>query len=113
MRMKKDWLIRNQAESKSGFTVELFGEMSAAPGWIGETHHHSFWEFIYIFSGQGLLTLPNQVEHFQEGAIYIFPPMLPHRFQHNLSKENAGHLYVGFTILDGSMSFLLENCKLY
>ncbi len=106
-------LLRRQTESRSGFTVELFGRMTAPAGWEGETHRHSFWELIYVRNGEGALCFSDAQTAFGKGAVFIVPPLLKHRFQHNISGGKADHLYVGFMVLDSCLSLLLENSRLH
>ena len=111
--MTAEKISRSQAESRSGFTVELFGRVTASPSWIGELHHHSFWEFVFIKNGEGTIHLADEEKPFKKGSAFIISPMVKHKFYHNCSSCKADHLYIGFMILDGSLSLLLENSKLF
>lgn len=106
-------LLRLQAESRSGFTVELFGRMTAPAGWEGETHKHSFWELVYVRNGEGSLCFSDEQIAFGKGAVFIVPPLLKHRFRHSAFGGKADHLYVGFMALDGCLSLLLENSGIH
>ncbi len=111
--MAIDRILRTQADSRSGFMIELFGRITASPGWRGELHHHSFWEFIFIKEGDGTLFLPEGGKTFNKGAVFLISPNVKHKFCHNYSSGKANHLYIGFMILDASLSFLLENSGLF
>ena len=106
-------ISRNQIEARSGFTIELLGRMAASPGWVGEIHHHSFWEFIFVEKGVGTLCLPDAEIPFQKGSAFLIPPLKKHKFRHNFANGKAEHLYIGFMVLDGSLSLLLENSDFF
>ena len=73
------------------------------------THYHSYWEIIYVTSGQGKIeTETNETINYTKGDLICIPPLLKHSNTSNIGFKNI-HLTITDWIAESTKPILVRN----
>jgi quercetin dioxygenase-like cupin family protein len=74
------WLFkpREMREETLGGHLELVSEFEVTGGGEVHPHHHPTFEFYYVITGRGLMTIENETREIRQGDLIKIPPNAVH-----------------------------------
>ncbi len=74
------WLIqpREMREETIGGHLELVSEFEIEGGGAVDPHQHSTYEFYYVISGRGIMTIGSEMREIRQGDLVKIPPDTVH-----------------------------------
>jgi quercetin dioxygenase-like cupin family protein len=74
------WLFkpREMGEETIGGHLELVSEFEVMGGGEVHPHHHPTFEFYYVLTGRGLMTIENETREIRQGDLVKIPPNAVH-----------------------------------
>ncbi len=74
------WLFepREMKERTLGGYLELVSEFEVMGGGEVHTHRHHTYEFYYVITGRGLMTIGEETREIRQGDLVMIPPDAPH-----------------------------------